>query len=123
MNPFSPPDALSWPHPAAILVLLGLLLLWHGLLGWPHGKRALLRRGDSFLDRIEGFRLAVVGLVLIGLGAAWLFLAPLLLFLALGIGFVEILESSVVIAAWRRRGTGLSDAADHPAQPNRVVGI
>lgn len=122
MDIFSPADALSWHDPAALLVLVGLLLLWRGLLGWPTSTRALLRRGDGFLGRLEGFRLAVVGLVLIGLGAAWLFQAPLLLFLALGIGFVEILESSVVIAAWRRRGTGLSDAADHPAQPNRVVG-
>lgn len=111
MGPFSPTDALGWSDPAAILVLAGLVLLWRGLLGWPTSTRALLRRGAGFLGRIEGFRLAVVGLVLIGLAAAWLSQSPLLLYLALGIGFVEVLESSVIIAAWRRGGVRMKDTA------------
>jgi hypothetical protein len=58
------------------------------------------------LHRIEGFRLTVFGLVLIGVGAAVIWQARWLLLLALGIGFVEILESSALIAVWtwsRRR--------------------
>ena len=111
MDLFSPTDAVGWPDPAALLVLAGLVLLWRGLLGWPTSTRALLRHGDGFLGRIEGFRLAVVGLVLIGLAAAWIRQDPLLLFLALGIGFVEILESSVIIAAWRRGGGRIKETA------------
>jgi hypothetical protein len=56
------------------------------------------------LGRIEGFRLMVFGLVLIGVGLAIVWQAQWLLLLALGIGFVEILESSVLIAFWNRRG-------------------
>jgi hypothetical protein len=53
------------------------------------------------LSRIEGFRLTVFGLVLIGVGAAVVQEARWLLILALGIGFVEILESSTLIAVWK----------------------
>jgi hypothetical protein len=56
------------------------------------------------LSRIEGFRLTVFGLVLIGIGAAVLWQAQWLLLLALGIGFVEILESSTLIAVWKWGG-------------------
>jgi hypothetical protein len=45
----------------------------------------------------------MAGLVLIGLGAAVLMQAPWMLWLALGIGFVEILESSTLIAVWKLR--------------------
>ena len=57
---------------------------------------------DRHADRIEGFRLTVFGLVLIGVGAAMFWQAQWLLLLALGIGFVEILESSALIAVWKR---------------------
>jgi hypothetical protein len=53
------------------------------------------------LNRIEGFRLTVFGLVLIGVGTAVIWRAQWLLLLALGIGFVEILESSALIAVWK----------------------
>ena len=94
-----------WRHaPAAGLAWLGLALVWRGLRGGRNGARGLLRRRAGLVGRFEGFRLTVVGPVLVGLGAAWLWQAPALLVLALGIGVVEILESSVVIAALRRDG-------------------
>jgi hypothetical protein len=43
----------------------------------------------------------VFGLAVVGIGAAVLARAQWLLLLALGIGFVEILESSALIAVWR----------------------
>jgi hypothetical protein len=91
-----------WVSPIAVAVIaVGLLLAWRGLRGGRDGDRALLGRRIDMLHRIEGFRLTVFGLVLIGVGAAVIWQAQWLLLLALGIGFVEILESSTLIAIWR----------------------
>ena len=82
------------------MIALGLMLMWRGLRGGRDGGRALLGQRIDMLHRIEGFRLTVFGLVLIGVGAAVIWQAQWLLLLALGIGFVEILESSALIAVW-----------------------
>jgi hypothetical protein len=106
----------------AIVVLVGLALFWHGLRGGPKGKRGLLRRQSGTLSRIEGWRRVVFGLTLLGLGAAWIWQSPLLLYLAIAFGFVEGLESSVVISVWRwdrgRRATARTRAgAAHLGTP------
>lgn len=93
----------SWVVLAATLALLyGLALVWRGLRGGPDGARGLLRRRIDMLQRMEGFRLTVFGLVLIGAGASVVWQVQWLLLLSLGIGFVEILESSTLIAVWKR---------------------
>src|SRR5689334_15345773 len=84
-----------------LLVAVGVALLWRGLGGGKEGRRGLLRTRDGLLGRIEGFRLTVGGLVLIGSGAAFVSDARWLLFLSVGIGAVEILESSTLIAVWK----------------------
>jgi hypothetical protein len=84
-------------HPATLSILaatFGLIFLWSGLRGVLSGKAGML-------GRIEGFRLVVFGLVLVGLAAAMLWQARWLILLSLGIGFVEILESSALIAVWK----------------------
>ncbi len=86
----------------AALLILGVQLVWRGLSGGHNGERALLLRRTDMLSRIEGFRLTVFGLVLIGVAVSIVWQAQWLLLLALGIGFVEILESSTLIAVWRR---------------------
>src|SRR5215207_8679925 len=96
MTVFSQLDPL-WATPIA----LGLILVWRGLRGGRDRGRALLGQRIDMLHRIEGFRLMVFGLVLIGVGAAVIWQAQWLLILALGIGFVEILESSTLIAVWK----------------------
>jgi hypothetical protein len=101
MNDFGNIDPF-WAHPAAIALLIcGLVLVVRGLRGGRDGARALLGTRTDMLSRIEGFRLTVFGLVLIGVGAAVLGQAKWLLLLALGIGVVEILESSTLIAVWK----------------------
>ena len=101
MTAFSQLDPL-WTRPIAVAVIaLGLVLVWRGLRGGRDGGRALLGQRIDMLHRIEGFRLTVFGLVLIGVGAAVIWQAQWLLLLALGIGFVEILESSTLIAVWK----------------------
>ena len=91
-----------WASAFAIAVIaLGLMLVWRGLRSGRDGDRALLGQRIEMVHRIEGFRLMVFGLVLIGVGAAVIWQAQWLLLLALGIGFVEILESSTLIAVWK----------------------
>ena len=82
MTTFSQLDPL-WTIPIAFTVIaLGLMLVWRGLRGGRDGNRALLGQRIDMLHRIEGFRLTVFGLVLIGVGAAviwraqWLLLWP-----------------------------------------------
>ena len=106
MTTFSQLDPL-WTGPFALVVIaLGVMLVWRGLRGGHDGERALLGHRIDMLNRIEGFRLMVFGWAVVGIGAAVLARAQWLLLLALGIGFVEILESSTLIAIWRlgRRG-------------------
>ena len=91
-----------WVNATAIALMVGgLLLVVRGLRGGRDGARALLGQRTDMLSRIEGFRLTVFGLVLIGIGAAAVWQAKWLLLLAVGIGFVEILESSALIAVWK----------------------
>jgi hypothetical protein len=103
MAAFTSPSDASWGDIAAWgALLLGLAYVWRGLLGGRARDRGLLLRQIGMLERLEGFRVTVFGLVLVGAGAAILTEARWLLILSLGIGFVEICESSTLIAAWRR---------------------
>jgi hypothetical protein len=91
-----------WTNLIAFAVIgLGVMLVWRGLRGGRDGERALLGQQIDMLNRIEGFRLTVFGLVLVGIGAALFWRAQWLLLLSVGIGFVEILESSALIAVWK----------------------
>ena len=107
MTAFSALDP-HWASPIAFVVIaLGIMFVWRGLRGGRDGEQALLGQRIDMLNRIEGFRLIVFGLVRVGIGAAVIWRAEWLLLMALGIGFVEILESSALIAVWRwgrRRG-------------------
>ncbi len=87
-----------------IVLLAGLGLSWHGLVGGRNGDSGLLTSRALTIRRMEGFRLVVVGLVVVGLGTAVIWQSQLLLFLAIGIGLVEILESSAVIATMKSAG-------------------
>ncbi len=87
-----------------IVLLAGLGLSWHGLVGGRNGDSGLLNSRALTIRRMEGFRLVVVGLAVVGLGTAMTWQSQLLLFLAIGIGLVEILESSAVIATMKSAG-------------------
>lgn len=89
---------IPWRHSLAIVVaLLGLLLFRRGLLG----EYGLLRRRIGMMERLAGWRVTLVGLTLVGLGAGLFWESRLLLVLSLGIGFVEIQEATQIIKAWR----------------------
>ena len=87
---------------AFVLVLVGMALVWRGLRGGRDGAQAVMRARTDMLGRIEGFRLMMAGLVAVGIGVALAWQAWWLLWLAIGIGFVEIAESSALIAVWKR---------------------
>ncbi len=87
---------------SAAFLILGAQIVWRGLRGGHGGEQGLLQRRIDMLSRIKGFRLTVFGLVAIGIAAAIFWRAQWLLLLSLGIGFVEILESSTLIAVWKR---------------------
>ena len=94
-------SAWRW-MPALGLALVGIVIAWHGLRGTPARRHGLLRSRAGSLRRLEGWRRLLVGLALIGLGAAWAWESRLLLFLSLGIAFVELWEASVVISVAKR---------------------
>ena len=92
---------LNWHDVALGITLLGIGITLRGLAGEAGGERGLVRRHSTALGRAEGWRLTLVGLTIIGLGLAWFWELRWLVFLSLGIGFVEIQEASMVIRAWR----------------------
>lgn len=93
---------IGWLHDLGIVVIVfGLGLFWRGLHGGRNGERGLVRRGVPMLERLEGWRLTLLGLTLTGIGAAWYWSALWLLILSLGIGYVELQEATKVIQAWR----------------------
>ena len=108
MNPLPFFDTVPGRVLAVLVLLWGVAVVWTSLTGGSDPTRALARRKVRMLHRMEAFRHFMSGLVLLGLGGAVLAQAPWLLWLAVGIGFVEILESSTLIAVWKQRP---------PAQP------
>ena len=87
------------------LIGAGAWLMVRGLWGGRGGKRGLLRSHEPALARAEGWRVVVVGFVAGTLGFASMAGSALLLYLALGIGFVELWEASFVISVWRHSDT------------------
>jgi hypothetical protein len=101
MNPLPFFDNTIGHVAAVVLVMWGIPVIWTSLTGGSDPTRALAQRHVPMLQRMEAFRRFMTGLVLIGLGGAVLAQASWLLWLAVGIGFVEILESSTLIAVWK----------------------
>jgi hypothetical protein len=103
MNPLPYFDSVPGHALAVLLSAWGSAVVWTSLTGGRDPAHALARRNVRMLQRMEAFRRFMTGLVLIGVGGAVLAQAPWLLWLAVGIGFVEILESSTLIAVWKLR--------------------
>jgi hypothetical protein len=94
---------LSWRiYPACALVATGAALVAYGLAVQYRGIVKPIRDPDKNLTWMRGFRLAVIGLAVAGIAAAWAWQSMFLLVLALLIGGGETLESSLDIFALRR---------------------
>jgi hypothetical protein len=89
-------DAQWRIYPASALALVGLALVARGLWFGFAGSKGLLRERDA-LGWMRGFRLAVVGLCLVGIAVAWGWHILWLFVAALGIMGEELLETTVII--------------------------
>jgi hypothetical protein len=88
-------------YPATVIALGGIVLLAKGLWFGFSGSRGLLRERDA-LGWMRGFRLAVVGLCLTGIGVAWAGQVLWLFVASVGILGEEMLETSVIIEVLKR---------------------
>lgn len=95
-------DAPWRAYPAAALALIGVALLARGLWFGSAGSPGLLRQGRDAFAWIRGFQLAVAGLALVGVAAAWVWRQPWLLVVALGILDEELFETSRILTALNR---------------------
>jgi hypothetical protein len=94
---------LSWRlYPAAVIIAAGIAVMAIGLRREIDGIRRPLRDPTKVLTFVRGFRLAIIGLAVAGIGAAWAWQLDWLLVLSLVIGGEETLESTVVIFALTR---------------------
>lgn len=88
-------------HPAVGLIAVGVTIAVASISRGVAAARRARRDPPRALALLCGFRAAILGLALAGIGAAWCWQLDWLLALALIIGGEEVLESSVVIAALR----------------------
>jgi hypothetical protein len=95
-------DAPWRSYGAIALALIGLALVVRGLWFGSSGRPGLLRQGRDTYAWIRSFQIAVGGLVLIAIAAAWAWRQPWLLVLALGVLGEEMLETSRILTALNR---------------------
>ena len=101
---------LSWrAYPSVALMLLGVAGFLRGALAIMRSWRGPLRNRP--VEHMSGFRIAVIGLAIAGIGAAWMWQFVWLLALALIIGGEELLESSWALYALRRSRRALEQFA------------
>ena len=95
-------DAPWRGYPATALALLGLAMTVRGLWTGVGGSPGLLRQGRDAYAWIRAFQVAVAGLMLVAVAAAWVWRQPWLLAVALGILGEEMLETSRILTALKR---------------------
>ncbi len=95
---------LSWRiYPASALMALGVAILLSGVRLEVEGIRRPTGDSMKMVTVIRGFRFAVIGVALAGLGAAWTWQIMWLFILSLVFGGEEVLESSVQLFILRRK--------------------
>ncbi len=121
---FTVVDAPWRDYPAIALALLGLGLVGRGLWFGPADRPGLLRQGRDAYAWIRGFQIAVAGLALIGIAAAWVWRQPWLLVVALGILGEELFETSRILTALNRdRGRPPAGRTVARRSPRRRVAL
>ena len=93
---------LSWRQfPSALLIAAGVATVWVGSRRALGGLGRPTRDGSHMQTFVMGFRIAVLGLVLAGLGASWWWHQTWLFVLSLIFGVEEVLESTTHLAILR----------------------
>ena len=84
------------------LMALGAVCAVRGARGGAQGIRRAVR-GDAthLIAFIQGFRMTIWGLALMGIGAAWLWHLTWLVLISLAIGAGETMETSLILYALR----------------------
>ncbi len=94
---------LSWrAYPAAAIMAAGGLAFAFGARELTRAFRLSVWDRERPIVHVAGFRRAVVGLAVAGVGAAWLSQQLWVLLLALAVGGEELLETSIILFALRR---------------------
>ena len=88
--------------PAGALALIGLAQTGRGLWFGAAGGPGLLRQGRDAIAWIRSFQVAVFGLVLVAVAAAWAWRQPWLLAVGLGILGEEMFETSRILTALKQ---------------------
>jgi hypothetical protein len=98
---------LGWrAYPSAALMAGGIGLVMYGLRGGYLSWRLGVNHPEKSLRWMLGFRQVMIGLAVVGIGAAWWWQLGWLLALALIVGGEETLESSICIFALREQRHG-----------------
>jgi len=99
-----------------VLMAIGPLIAGRGLVQEWDGLCRPIRDPAKVLTFLMGFRMSVIGLALIGIGAGWMWDITWLLVLSLAIGGEETLESTVhIFAVTRGKDLRLGPAnREHP---------
>jgi len=87
---------------SSITIAGGIALFVYGVERLLQALRISIWDMDRPIVWMGGFRAAIIGLAIVGLGAAWLTQQLWVLLIALAIGGEELLETSVLVYAMRR---------------------
>lgn len=94
---------LPWrAYPSGVLMAAGVMLFVYGIETLGPALRISIWNLNRPIVWIGGFRAAIIGLAVVGLGAAWLTQQLWVLLIALAIGGEELLETSVLLFVLRR---------------------
>ena len=92
-------DAAWRDYPATLLMSIGALVAVIGARRQADGIMRPVGDPAKALTWMRGFRQTIIGLAVLGTGAAWLWQAPWLLAISLIIGAGEVFESSLDVWA------------------------
>jgi hypothetical protein len=104
-------------YAAPAVIALGLALVLRAVRLARASWRRPLTTSMEPLGWLRGFRLAIIGLAVAGVGAAWLWQAAWLFWLALAVAFEETIETSIAIGGLLRGARPVAGAPRTAARP------
>ena len=94
---------LSWRmYPALVIMIVGVATLAYGLRKLSYSVVRARHDPDEMQGFMVGFRIAVIGITMLGFGVSWNWNVTWLFVLALVFGAEEVVESSTHLAIIRR---------------------
>ena len=90
-------------YPAGLVIGVGAVMVFWGVRRLVQMERVPSRDRTKPIQYAGGLRLMFAGFAVVGVGAAWVWNQPFILAVALGIGGVELVETTVVLLVLRSR--------------------